>query len=489
MLFSGKDNHSAGMGNMRNLLRPEQKGKPGYEGILPLDVLPFQQVLQDNGYHTMMVGKWHMGGDEEGEEAYYAYNRGFTETRDLLLPGGDMSYMSDKDGNFISERDSKEMHGRKSFYNDNGKESDFSKIAPNTQATVHYTDKAIEMMEHRDHNKPFYLNMSYIAPHAPWGAPKKVIDQYAPVYAVGWGKIRQQRFDNLKKLGYLPASTTLPAMPKGVPAWTSLSKREKLFEARRMAVYTADIDVLDQNIGRLIKYLKKTHAYENTVFIVYSDNGGALQGEGHPPAGVVNYDQYKGKLDTLDKSEFTKVMNAMGGPKSWVGPNMAWGTVANVPFSGYKGDTKEGGVRGAAFLHYAKAKETLSGVTYNCLQSVMDVAPTILEMAGLEYPTTYKGKPTTPMQGTSMANLFKGKLYCNPERWIGFELNGIKGIRQGNWRLSEGWGVPIVGLYNVADDPFERHDLSKENPSKYKAMLDIYHQYATINHVIEVENK
>ncbi|MFK5894032.1 MAG: sulfatase-like hydrolase/transferase [Pseudomonadota bacterium] len=503
MLFTGKDNHPAGVGNMSGSLRDEQRGQPGYDGVLSLDALPFPQVLQDNGYQTMMVGKWHMG----DEESHYAVNRGFTETRALLLPGGNMNYMSDASGNYVSGYPAGLLGDRVSMYLDSGVETDFSNIAPMMQTSEYYTNEALTMVDDwasaGTTTKPFYLNMSYIAPHAPWQAPKDVIDKYTAIYSQGWEKLREQRFNNLKSLGYLPADSALPAMPENIPAWDTLSDRRQQLEARRVATYTAMIEVLDDNVGRLIADLKAKGVYDNTVFFVYSDNGGEYFAPGAGSSGFIdnfvmgkfpytmaNYQDADGnfpEVDGLSDADFTALMDNLGGPESFIGPNRGWATVANMPFNEYKGDTYDGGVRGAAFVSYPKAKT--SGLSYGCLQSVQDIAPTILGMAGAPYPDTFNGKPNAPMQGISMEGIFNGQFNCNPERALGFEWDGTKGLRQGNWKLSQRWSEEKLSLFNVWDDPFERNDLSAENPAKMAEMLDLYKAYAEENNIIEVNPK
>ncbi len=487
MLFSGKDNHKAGIGNMREVMdiqpRPEQQGQPGYEGVLSLDVLPFPQILQNNAYHTMMVGKWHLGGNRENEEAYFAFNRGFTETRALLLSGGDLDYMTNADGEFITER-ADELYGeRVSFYNNNGAEADMTNLPTYTHSTNYYTDKAIELLDGWDSSQPFYLNVSYLAPHMPLQAPKVLVDKYVDTYAVGWEKIRQQRLNNLKQLGYVASHVELPEMPGDVPSWDSLSIREKQFEARRMAVYTAELDLLDQNVGRLVQYLKEKGAYENTVFFVYSDNGPANMGFALPPEGLTNHNYID--VDNLSNSEFQKLLTDLGGATSFLNPNSGWASVSSTPFRNYKGQTFDGGTRGAAFVHYPDSKAT--GIKTNCLWSVMDIAPTILEMAEIEYPTEYNGKSNEPMDGISMAETFEGNLVCNPERWIGYELMGLKSVRKGNWKLAQGAKMlNKTGLYNIWDDPFEQNDLSVQKPVLYQEMLTLYQQYAEENGVVEI---
>ena len=484
MLFTGKDNHPAGMGNMDGSMREEQRGEPGYEGVMSLDALPFPELLQQNDYHTMMVGKWHMGEEEE----YYAHNRGFNETRALLLPGGDTHFLSDENGDNITtiNPDKIAASGRITMYNENGEE--MLKFPPNAYATDYYTDLAIDMLDTRDKSKPFYLNMSYLAPHTPIQAPKEVIDKYIDIYSKGWDIIRKERFDKLKSLGYLAEDTELSPRPDDVPAWDSLPDDQKAIETRRMAIYAAMIDKLDQNIGRLVQHLKDIGDYDNTVFFVYSDNGAETEAPIFKFGGArlqFILDSFSYNITNYpDNITLEELLENMGGSKSYIDLGMGWATVSNAPFNNYKVTTFDGGVRTAMFAHYPRSK--VIGIEYNCLTSVMDIAPTILDMAEIKYPNTYNGKPIAPMQGISIANIFKGKLHCNPERYLGWEMNGIKGIRQGNWKLSQQLDDENWYLYDLTTDPYELNELSIENPEKLQSMIDTYQKYATDNKVIDV---
>lgn len=488
MLYSGKDNHKNGMGTMRELMarapRAEQMGQPGYEGVLSLDTLPFPEVLEDNNYYTMMTGKWHMGGDEENEEVYYPFNRGFSATKSALLGGGDLDYMKNADGIFLTEH-AETYDERVSLYNDNGAEADFTDLPNLTHSTENFTNSAIAMLEARDKTKPFYLNAAYLAPHGPLQAPKALIDKYVSTYAVGWDQVREDRLNRLKQMGYVMPDVALSPRAGVVKAWDDLTDREKRFEAQRMAVYAAEVEYLDQNIGRLVQYLKDIGEYENTVFFVYSDNGAAFQGFAHVPPSMTNHDRIA--VNDISDAEFEQVIADLGSATSFLEPNVAWGQVSGTPHRGFKGDAFDGGTRGAAFVHYAGAKTT--GVKSECLHSVMDIAPTILEMANADYPTEYRGKPNEPMDGKSMVGVLEGDFSCNTERSLGFELAGIKGLRKGDFKIAQANNQGThLGLYNIVKDPFELNDLSGELPDLYSEMRALYQKYVDENGVVDVNS-
>ncbi|MDM8536952.1 arylsulfatase [Desulfobacterales bacterium HSG17] len=449
MLFTGKDHHQAGVGNMRKQLREEQIGQPGYEGELSLGALPFPELLQQNGYHTMLTGKWDLGSDPE----HLPSNRGFNETRPALEEGGD--HYSLEDGTI-----------QRGVYFNNGVE--IEKFPREFYSSDYYTDMGIEMLRERDKDKPFYLCMTYTAPHTPLQAPAEVTAKYLDVYAKGWDVIRAERFKRQKQIGLWPADAELPPRFAGVEAWDSMSEEEQMVSAKKMAIYAAMVDVLDENVGRLIDYLKEIGEYENTVIFLYSDNGG----------GFMLFTSTEGKDNSYEN---------MGNRNSVIANDLGWAMVQNTPFNRSKNDTFEGGWHTNGILHYPMSK--VSNVRANRIVSVMDIAPTILEMAEIAYPDVYKGSLNTPLQGISMANMFEGEqLGYRPNRALAFEMNGMIGVRAGDWKLSRGWcDVKEYYLFNLSTDPFELNDLTETEPDILKAMLDIYDGYAKENGVIDVE--
>ena len=497
MLFTGKDNHQAGMGTMGGWQHPAQeKREIGYEGFLPLYVPTFFELLQTGGYYTMMTGKWDMLEDAPVDELsnYFAANRGFDDTRATLMLGGDTQF-SEEDGTVITAHvpGKYEYYKREhSLYNDNGKE--IEKFPREFYSTEYYTDMAIEMVDKwqsESQGKPFYLNVSHTAPHTPWQAPPEVTAKYLDVYAQGWDVIRQQRFERQKQLGLWSQELELPPRPDDVPAWDSLSEAEQKFEAKKMAIYAAMIDILDQNVKRLVDHLKEIGEYENTVFFIFSDNGAAsvLSGFNVPARGRYlneTFDTFCYQDGKLDNECYENM-----GTRHWYGgASEGWAMLSNTPFNRYKKDTFEGGVHTLGFLHYPQAK--ITGEKHSCLTSIMDIAPTILEMAGVVYPTTYNGQYNSPMEGVSMANLFEDTQDCDQSRWIGWELDSGKGLRYGDWKLSQKWDDSKTRwdeqwyLFNLKNDPFEREDLVKKEPEKFQEMLALYSVYATKNNVIDI---
>ncbi len=483
-LFTGKDPHQVGIGSMGGIMagrgNQELMQQPGYEGVLSKDVPTFAEVLQNNGYQTMMTGKWDMG-EEPGQ---YASERGFEVTKGLLLPGGDVQFLSDANGELITSQLPSffEKLGRTSPYNENGEE--VTEFPPDSYTTDYYTDSAIDMLDARDTSRPFYLNVAHIVTHTPWQAPPELTAKYVETYAKGWDVLREERFERLKASGILPADAQLPPRPTDLQAWNSLSPTEQQLEANRMAIYAAMIDKLDESVGNLVQHIKDIEEYDNTVFIIYSDNGGESGS-----AGLTFFRDYLTEnFNTTIESSFNPNDYQNLGDASWyIGATEEWAMLSNMPFNKHKVTLFDGGFHAPAIIHYPQAKA--SGIKYDCMHSVMDIAPTILDMAEAAYPDTWNGKPLSPMQGVSMAGLLEGNFSCDAGRWLAWEFDGMKAVRHAGWALSQTRYDDTLYLFDLEEDPYERNDLSAQRPEKKAELLEYYQQYVEENNVFEVGAK
>jgi len=486
MLFTGKDSHQVGLGDMGGFMaiRGDKilSSQPNYKGTLSEDVPTFAEVLQNAGYQTMMTGKWDMSEEPGG----YAHDRGFEVTNGLLLPGSDIHYLSDADGHNITTRKNLKELGRTTPYNENGQE--ITTFPANAYSTEYYTDCAISMLQKRDSNRPFYLNVAYIAVHTPWQAPADIVAKYLTTYAKGWDVLRAERFERMKANGFFPPNAVLPPRPNDLRAWDSLTREEQAEQASRVSVYAAMIEVLDNNIGRLVGQLKASGDFDNTVFIVYSDNGaetfGAhLNSEPDRTQFIADYNVADPRDGFTPTAEFTN----MGGPKWVTQGNEEWAMLANTPYNKHKVTLFEGGMHTMFFMHYPQAK--VSGVKYDCMQSVMDIAPTLIEMGDATYPDKWNNKSLSPLQGISMAGLFNGNFSCDSNRVLAWEFDGMKGVRQGGWGLSQNRYDEKWYLFDLEKDPYERTDLASQFPTKLNEMLGYYQQYVKDNGVFEVSGR
>ena len=255
MLLTGVDNHLAGLGGAAEALKIEaQQGRAGYEGHLNRSVVTVATLLRQAGYHTYMTGKWHLGKKQQDSP----HARGFERTFALMQGAAN---------NF----DSTPLWSGERIYRENGKAAEYPE---NTFSSDFYTNKVIDFIE-RDHGdgKPFFAYLSFQANHWPIQAPRRYIGKFEGRYAVGWDVIRRQRFERMKQLGIVAKDLSLPARYDIVPPWDSLSNEQKKQEAQLMAVYAGMLNNMDENVGRLVDFLKRIGQYENTMILFLSDNG------------------------------------------------------------------------------------------------------------------------------------------------------------------------------------------------------------------------
>ncbi|MCK5572838.1 MAG: arylsulfatase, partial [Bacteroidetes bacterium] len=291
VLLSGTDNHVAGMGTMGEVKTAEMEGHPGYEGYLNFQVAALPEVLRAAGYHTYMAGKWHLGHEENTSP----YARGFEETF-ALLPGG---------GSHWSDR--KPLSPPQvMIYSRNGKVVDA--LPEDFYSTRNYTDMLLGwLQENRGDDKPFFAYLSYTAPHDPLHAPKEYIQKYKGKYDNGWDVLREKRLGALKDMGIVPEGVKpFPRLPS-VEAWDKMSTEERAEAARDMEVYAAMVDYMDEQIKRVLDYLKEIGEYDNTMIIFFSDNG----------ANGAHSTAYPGQTDEYLES-FDNSLDNRGLPSSFI---------------------------------------------------------------------------------------------------------------------------------------------------------------------------
>jgi len=454
MLLSGTDNHLAGMGTQAEVTFPNQIGKLGYEGYLNDRVVSIATLLQDAGYSTAMAGKWHLGEQIENDP----FNRGFQKTF-VLLEGGashfDDEWMMYANYTPTYRENGVRVHVPKGFYS-----SEF------------YTDKIMEYIDNRDAGKPFFAYLSFTAPHDPLHVPDEWLDKYSGRYDKGYEALRKERLISLKELGFIPEDAAPYPLLPNITEWNNLSKEQRKIEAREMELYSAMIDNVDYHLGRLFNHLKKTGDYENTLVIFFSDNG----------ANGTEMHQYP---DTdkawVDRNSDNRYEN-MGRQFSRVGPGPAWAQVSMTPYRLFKGFTTEGGIRTPLII--SGPGVTGTGGHNDAFVHVMDISATILDAAGVHHPmTSYKDRKVEPLRGRSMINVLKGKsdFVYDDDTAVSWEMLGFRAVRKGDFKLV--WlPVPFGNddwqLYDLAKDPAEMKDLSKQQPKLREEMISIWKQYS-----------
>ena len=468
MLMSGSDNHLAGFGDMSELMLPEQRGKPGYEGYLNARVVPMAQVLKDAGYRTAMAGKWHLGVKEE----YSPATRGFEQSYAMVMGGA--SHWGDQSG-IVAMDPAKPP---KAIYRENGKAIDIPRDG--FYSSQAFTDKLLDYLKSGEKSgKPFFGYLAFTAPHWPLHAPDADIAKYEGRYKEGYDKLRKERLERMKRLGIVPADTPVYEGHAHWPKWDSLTPAQQEAEARRMTVYSAMVDHMDRQIGRVLDYLKAKGELDNTFIFFMSDNGAD---------GNSVYDVGRTR-EWIEKDMDNSTANT-GKPGSFIEYGPGWAQVGSTPFKLYKSFMYEGGIAVPAIAWGPGIK---GGALKREFAHVTDVAPTIFELAGARHPgTEYQGKPVLPLRGKSMVSWLQGKASTvrSDQDAVGWELGGRKALRKGDWKIvyaNKPWGKDGWELYNIAKDRTESRDLADENPQKLGEMIVAWKQYVAETGTLEIE--
>jgi len=468
MLLSGVDTHLNGMGNMDEWTAPNQRGVDGYEGYLNQRVATLPQMLKNAGYHTYMVGKWHMGKKPDQIPAA----RGFE--RDFSLLDGAGSYWDM--WNFTAATP-------KSTFTEDGR---YLKSLPkNYYATKTYTDKMIGYIEsNRKDGKPFFAYVSHQAPHDPYHLPRAWRTRHVGEYDKGWDVLRKERLKRQIELGIQPAGTQLSERMWFVPDATLLAPASRAIMGKKMELYAGMVENMDYHIGRLVDYLKKVGEYNNTIFIVFGDNGAE---------GTDLFKMIAGTPGTRDflfaSTQWAQTdPNAWGDPHSYPCYGPMWAQVSMTPFSQFKGWVAEGGIRNALIVSGPIVKRPKGSINRAMLH-VADIVPTLLDVAGTSYPKTVNGNDTPPLLGKSWVKLLAGENESvrSSGEYLAWEIFGNRAVRQGDWKLRweyKPYGTEQWELFNLSDDLAERHDLAATRQDKLKELLALWDDYVRANHVV-----
>jgi arylsulfatase A-like enzyme len=460
MLMSGTDSHLAGLGIMTPPTRPEHMNQPGYLGYLNFEVLSLADLLADAGYDTYITGKWHLGMEVENGPVARGFKRAFTSL-DGAAHLGPWDWRGPQNANY---RDGEAL----------------VQVDADFYSTRVYTERMIEYIEEdRADGKPFFAYFAYTAPHWPLQAPEESMARFRGQYDAGYEQVYLDRFANLKALGFVPEDAEPMDLEVFSPRWADQSDEDKALASRRMEIYAAMVSDLDSYVGQFIDYLKSIGEYDNTFILFFADNGAEadrrdLQTPIVEHVGV----EYDHSLENL------------GHWNSYVmyGPN--WATVSAAPFRRHKFTGFEGGIHVPAFVHDPGVIP--SGTRNDAYLTVMDVLPTLAELAGAEIPVgSYRGRAILPVQGESFLPVITGQADAihTPDETNGWELYGHRSIRHGDWKIvwdaQEGADAQWQ-LFNVADDFGERHDLAEQEPEKLAEMIELWDRYAEENNVIYV---
>lgn len=450
-LLTGLYAHQTGIGWMTST----NLGYPGYTGDLNNQCITIAQVLKGADYSCYMTGKWHVTYDKfmkpEGPKHNWPMQRGFDRFFGHLTGGG--SYFTTQ-----------------TLTNDNVQ----IKRPDNFYLTTAVTDSTVSIMNKHFKEKkddPFFFYVAYYAPHRPLQALQKDIAKYRGKFMNGWDKNRELRYNQLKKMNMIPAGCKLSDRDDKIEAWDSLTEDQKKVWDARMAVYAAQVDCLDQGVGKIIATLKENNQLDNTIILFLSDNGGCEEGQG-------------GNLKVED-------INLLGNENPEQSYRANWANVSNTPFREYKHFVHEGGIS-TPLIAYWPSKIKKTGVIVPQTGHVIDLMPTIMDIAHATYPKTYNGVELHTLTGISLLpaivsgkNIKRGPLY--------FEHEANRAVIEDEWKLvSTSTNTPPYKgeweLYNLKTDRSEMNNLIKKYPEKALSMGNDWEKWAQENNVYPLDN-
>ncbi|GAB2551205.1 arylsulfatase [Spirosoma aerophilum] len=426
-LLTGQYPHTVGMGLMVTM--PNAAIQPGsYQGFLDARYPTIAERLKETGYSTYMLGKWHVGERPE----HWPLKRGFDHYFGLI--SGASSYYeivpAEKGKRFIVEDDTEFTPPADGFYM--------------TDAFTDYAVRYLNQQKQVQADKPFFMYLAYTAPHFPLHAYETDIAKYEKLYAQGWDVTRTRRYQKMVKLGLIDKRYQLTPRPADVPAWHSVTEKKDWI--RKMAVYAAMIDRMDQNIGRLIKTLKANGQYDNTLIVFMSDNGSSNE-----------------NVEGRKLNDPTKKIGERG---SYVTYDTPWANVSVTPFRKYKRFLHEGGMITPCLMQWPRGIRPQAGFVEG-IGHVMDLLPTSLELAG----AADEALPGKSLSGLWTRQKAEPRTYC-------WEHEGNKAIRKADWKLVKDTEDADWELYNIKADPCETNNLAQKQPQRVASLRAEYDNWA-----------
>jgi len=432
-LLTGLYPHQAGIGHMVG-----NKGYPAYQGYLNERCVTIAEALKLGGYRTLMSGKWHVGEDRPG----WPTDRGFDKYFGLISGGANYFDITKPKAQGVKRKmaidDTPYVPPKEGFY-----------------MTDAFSENAAKFIDRYGRNtEPFFLYLAYTAPHWPLHAWPQDIAKYKGKYLKGWDKLRHERYQRMIKMGLIDGKWKMS--PRDAATWPWDDEKKKELLDLKMAVYAAQIERMDYGIGQVLDKIKEIGAESNTLVLFLADNGGCAEG------GPVGFDNRKNGLPP-------------GGVDSYMSYGLSWANASNTPFRRYKHWVHEGGIATPLIAHWPAAIKDAGSLVHQP-GHIIDIMATCLDVAGIEYPKTYKGRELIPLEGKSLLPIFEGKKRQGHEA-IYWEHEGNRAVRQGKWKLVSVHGKPWE-LYDLEADRTELNNLADKYPQKAEQLKALYRIWA-----------
>ena len=437
-LLTGLYPHQAGMGGMVNIAGEDNGVEGPYQGYLNDNCVTIAEAMKSAGYSTLMSGKWHVG----EARPHWPTDRGFDRYFGLLSGGANYFDITKTKADGVT---------RKMALDD----EPWTPPEDGFYMTDAISDHAVDFLgESAGEDNPFFMYVAYTAPHWPLHALREDIERYRGKYMDGWETLRDARYKRLIELGIIDESWPLSPLDDEAVRWDDAPDKELM--DLKMAIYAAQIDRMDQGIGRILDSLKASGQEDDTLVLFISDNGGCHEG------GALGFDYRKNGLPP-------------GGEDSYMSYGRSWANASNTPFRMFKHWVHDGGIATPLVARWPKGIAANGALTGE-VGHIVDIMATCCELAGADYPAQLNGHEITPLEGKSLVPVLKGGTREGHEALYWEHLTS-RAVRKDKWKLvskkDNAWE-----LYDLEADRSELNDLSEGNPAVVDDLKNMYSEWA-----------
>src|SRR5271170_3125665 len=485
-LLTGRNHHSTGMGCITEIAT----GAPGYNSVLPNTISPLARTLKLNGYCTAQFGKCHEVPVWQTSPVgpFDAWPTG----------GGGFEYFYGFLGGEANQWYPTLYEGTTPVENKRSPEQGYHFMEDMTDKALGWIGQQKALAP----DKPFFVYFAPGATHAPHHVPKEWADKYKGKFDSGWDKLREETFARQKKLGVIPENCELTPRHKEIPAWDAMPESLKPVLRRQMEVYAGFLEYTDQQVGRLFETMRKLGIFDDTlIYYIIGDNGASAEGTLN---GTFNEMLNFNGMAAIETPEFLSArIDKFGGPDSYNHYAVGWAHAMNAPYQWTKQVASHwGGTRNGTIVHWPKGFKAKGEIRAQ-FHHVIDVAPTILEAAGLPEPVSVNGVQQHPIEGVSMLYSFNDAAAAERHETQYFEMFGNRGIYHKGWTAVTKHGTPwvLVGrktvaldddvweLYDTSKDWSQANDLAKQMPEKLHELQRLWLIEATRYNVLPIDDR
>lgn len=472
-LLTGRNHHAVGMRGISNF----DTGFPNMRGAIPKSAATLAEILRDNGYATFAAGKWHLAPMAEcsaaGPFANWPLQKGFDRYYGFLQGETDQFHPELTCDNHFVPAPARADEGY--------------------HVSEDIVDRSADMIRDLTSlvpERPFFLYLAFGAMHSPHQAPQAYLDKYRGKFDAGWDVAREEWFARQKELGVVPHDTNLAPRNPGVLPWDELTANQKAFACRLQEAFAAMLEHTDHQIGRLIEFLKSIDRWDNTLFVLLSDNGASQEGG---QSGVLDEMKwFNGIPENVDAAMAR--LDDIGTASSHCNIPWGWAQAGNTPLKWYKQNTHGGGVRDPLIMHFP-GKLAQPGSLRRQLCHAVDIMPTVLDVVGIAPPATVAGVPQMPIHGASLKPAFD-----DPAAKVGrhsqfFEMLGHRGMWKDGWKAvthhtpGEPFDEDRWELYHLDEDFSETNDLADKYPERVATLVDVWWREAEANGALPLDDR